>query len=110
MALLGPYSARLWPCTEAEWAAKLDALLLEMMQRLGQPATGSANRYIVKLASYGAMRMEMIRALWPDVSILFLVRDPAEVMVSDLGRRPVPCLAPICPNRIHCTAPSRSTP
>ena len=89
MALLGPYAARLWPCTEAEWAPKRDALLLQMMQRLGPPATSSATRYIVKLASYGATRMEMIRALWPDVSILFLVRDPAKVMVPNQGRKPV---------------------
>ena len=89
MALLGPYSATLWPCTEAEWAPKRDALLLHMMQWLGQPPTSSATRYIVKLASYSAMRMGVIRALGPDVPILFLVRDPAEVMVSNLGRRPV---------------------
>ena len=88
MALLGPYSSKLWPCTEAEWAPKRDALLRQMMQRLGQPPTGSATRYIVKLASYSAMRMEVIRALWPDVPVLFLVRDPAEVIVSNMGRRP----------------------
>ena len=88
MALLAPYSKSLWPYTAEEWGRKRDQLLRQMMQRLGQPSLGFASRYIVKFTSYSAARMDIIRALWPQVPIVFLVRDPAEVMVSNLHRAP----------------------
>ena len=87
-ALLSPYSEKLWPYTAQEWAQTRDQLLRQMMQRLGQPPLGSASRYIVKFTSYSAARMDVIRVLWPQVPIVFLVRDPAEVMVSNLNRAP----------------------
>lgn len=88
MALLSAYSETPGPYAAEEWAQKRDQLLRQMMQGLGQPPMGSASRYIVKFTSYCAARMDIIRSLWPEVPIVFLVRDPVEVMVSNLNRAP----------------------
>ena len=87
--LLTPYFEDVWPYAFDEWEQKRDQLLLQMMQRLGQPPAGSASRYVVKFTSYSATRMAIIRALWPQVPIVFLVREPEEVMASNLERSPV---------------------
>ena len=88
-ALLTPYFEDVWPYAADEWEQKRDQLLLQMMQRLGQPPTGSASRYVVKFTSYSATRMAIIRVLWPQVPIVFLVREPEEVMASNLDRSPL---------------------
>lgn len=88
-SLLTPYFEDVWPYAADEWEQKRDELLLQMMQRLGQSPVGSASRYIVKFTSYSATRMAIIRALWPQVPMVFLVREPEEVMASNLDRSPV---------------------
>jgi hypothetical protein len=91
-SLLTPYFEDVWPYAADEWEQKRDQLLLQMMQRLGQPPkapVGSASRYIVKFTSYSAARMTVIRALWPQVPIVFLVREPEAVIASNLDRSPV---------------------
>ena len=42
----------------------------------------------MKFTSYSATRMAVIRALWPQVPVVFLVREPEEVMASNLDRSP----------------------
>lgn len=91
-SLLTPYIDDVWPYAADDWEQKRDHLLVQMMQRLGQPPkppVGSASRYIVKFTSYSATRMAVIRALWPQVPIVFLVREPEEVMASNMDRSPV---------------------
>ncbi len=88
IALLAPFSEGVWSCAAHEWEHKRNLLLRQMVHWLGQPPQGPAGQYIVKFTSYSAMRMALIRALWPEVPIVFLVRDPAEVVVSNMQRSP----------------------
>jgi hypothetical protein len=46
--------------------------------------TGHPERTIVKFASQNSLFISVIRSLWPDVPCLFIVRNPTEVMVSNL--------------------------
>lgn len=87
-ALLAPLEAGVWPYAPVEWQARRDLLLRRMVERLGQPSLPGASRYVIKFTSYSAMRMGVLRALWPQVPVIFLVRDPVEVLVSNLRRSP----------------------
>ena len=84
--VLTPTTAEGWPYSEDECERQRDALLRRLVLRLGQPTTGPGGRYVLKFSSYCAMRLDLIRALWPRVPVVFLVRDPVEVMVSNFSR------------------------
>ena len=82
-ALLTPTSESCWPYAEPARESRRDQLLRRMVHRLGQPPALADGRYVLKLSSYCTMRLELLRALWPQVPVIFLVRDPVEVMVSN---------------------------
>jgi hypothetical protein len=47
-----------------------------------------ASRVVVKCDAMGMMRLRAIRSIWPDVPCLILVRDPIEVVISNLQEPP----------------------
>lgn len=63
-------------------------LLRQITSALGQSPDGQKAPYFIKCTSYSAMRLDLIRSVWPLVPIIFLTRDPLEVMVSNLNRPP----------------------
>jgi len=46
--------------------------------------TGVPEPTVIKFASQNSLCLPTIRALWPDVPCLFVIRDPVEVLVSNL--------------------------
>jgi hypothetical protein len=55
---------------------------------LGRPRKGSERRYFVKFACTTTLQLERIRRVWPAVPIVFLYRDPLEIIVSNLKATP----------------------
>jgi hypothetical protein len=80
----GPLSAVL------EWAkddpSRYDsrALVSGMIEALSQPAHASDSRVFIKLFSHSLFRIDLLRAVTPDVPEVFLYRDPLEVLLSNL--------------------------
>jgi hypothetical protein len=66
------------------------AALRAMVGALGRRSSG---RWFVKLAAWPALALPLFRRVFPDVPWLFLHRDPAEVIASQMATR-APELAP----------------
>jgi hypothetical protein len=49
--------------------------------------TGIPEQIVIKFASQNSICLPEIRRLWPDVPCLFVIRDPIQVMVSNLKDR-----------------------
>ena len=60
------------------------ALLRGMAAALGQVRRGTEQRYVLKLDSWHILSLPLFRAAFPDTPWVFLYRDPAEVMVSQM--------------------------
>ncbi|WP_423605582.1 sulfotransferase [Sphingomonas sp. MS122] len=60
------------------------AALRAIVAALGRDRSGAARRYFVKLDSWHVLALPLFRAAFPDVPWIFLYRDPAEVMVSQM--------------------------
>ena len=72
------------------------ALLGEMVGALAHAATGEAQRSVLKLEPWHIFALPAFRTAFPDAPWLFLYREPAEVMVSQMRDR----TAQIAPPRI----------
>ncbi|MCM3901980.1 MAG: hypothetical protein ND866_09765 [Pyrinomonadaceae bacterium] len=55
---------------------------------LGQRRFGTERHYFIKFAPTSILQFARIRKIWPGVPVLFLYRDPIEVMVSNLKNAP----------------------
>ena len=87
-ALLTPVNTR-HPPTQVEIRTQQRyALLRQIAFALGQNPSNEKTPYFIKCTSYSAMRLDLIRAIWPTVPIIFLTRDPLEVIVSNMHRSP----------------------
>ncbi|WP_343519264.1 sulfotransferase [Sphingomonas sp.] len=62
---------------------KLTALRA-IVAALGRNRDGLARRYFVKLDSWHVLALPLFRAAFPEVPWIFLYRDPAEVLVSQM--------------------------
>jgi hypothetical protein len=87
-ALLAPVDTRHHSNQVAEQTQQRHALLRQVALALGQSPSSQKTTYIIKCTSYSAMRLDLIRAIWPMVPIVFLTRDPVEVIVSNMRRPP----------------------
>lgn len=87
-ALLAPVNTRHQPTQVAEQTQQRHALLRQVALALGQNPSSQKTPYFIKCTSYSAMRLDLIRAIWPTVPIVFLTRDPLEVIVSNMHRSP----------------------
>lgn len=66
---------------------------------LTRDRTGSARRRFVKLDSWHAAALPLLRAAFPDTPWVFVYREPVEVLVSQMHRRgihTVPGMLPAC--------------
>ncbi len=72
--------------------------------------TGVPEPIVVKFTSLNSLYLSTIRKLWPDIPCLFIIRNPVEVMVSNLLGHPVRssanCLSSQC--RVCWTDHTRS--
>jgi hypothetical protein len=77
--------------TDANETAKelLYSLLIRAaVNALGQRRAGDEENFFVKFAACSVLQVSRIRRIWPNVPILFLYRDPLEVIVSNLENPP----------------------
>jgi hypothetical protein len=72
------------------------ALLGEMVGAIAHAATGEAQRCVLKLEPWHIFELPAFRTAFPDAPWLFLYREPAEVMVSQMRDR----TAQLAPPRI----------
>jgi hypothetical protein len=68
----------------ARWARTQYAALDSLFRLLAHYRTGEPQSLVVKFASVNLMCMKAIRLHWPETPCVVLVRDPAEVMVTQL--------------------------
>ena len=75
----------LWPYASDHWKQHRDVLLQSMIKIFGQRRTGKEERLVVKFASWNILFLSLVRSLWPTVPCLLVIRDPLEVMLSNLS-------------------------
>lgn len=61
--------------------------LRAIVSALGQPRTGRETRLFVKVDSWHALFLPLLRRAFPDVPWIFLYREPVEVLVSQARAR-----------------------
>ncbi len=69
---------------EKRWTERRHALLESLFTLFANYRTGTAERLLIKFSSVSTLSLPMVRAYWPDVPCLVIVRDPAEVIVANL--------------------------
>lgn len=72
------------PNVDECWNRDRNALAQCLLPLFSSYRTGQPAPTVVKFASQNSLCMSAIRALWPEVPCLFIIRDPVEVMVSNL--------------------------
>jgi hypothetical protein len=65
------------------------ASLSGLLSALGRPRNGDEKQFFVKFDTWHIFNLPLIRRAFPDVPWIFLYRDPAEVIVSQLRERAV---------------------
>jgi hypothetical protein len=82
--LLDPYAASKLGYRPDQWLP-LQAKLLESLATLfAHYRSGKKERVIIKFASWNILSWAAIRRIWPDIPCIVLIRDPVEVMISNL--------------------------
>ena len=77
-------------CPPSDWAASRIRLLDSTIRTFGF-SQELRPRVVVKQTSLGIFDMSLLRAAWPDVPAIILIRDPIEVLMSFL-QKPAPFL------------------
>jgi hypothetical protein len=74
---VSPYLAQRWESTRVE-------LLQSLFSLFAHYRTGEAEPLAIKFVSLDILAMRWVRACWPDVPCVVVIRDPVEVMVTSL--------------------------
>ena len=89
------------------WAAESTApneekvnALRAVAAALGRNRTGEIGRLFIKLDSWHALLLPLLRSAFPDTPWVFLYRDPVEVLVSQIRRRGTHTVAGLLPKSI----------
>jgi hypothetical protein len=61
-------------------------ILKAVVRALGQRKLGTERRYFIKFSNLEVIFLDHIKRLWPTVPWLFVIRDPIEVIVSNLRK------------------------
>ncbi|MGA2890834.1 MAG: cupin domain-containing protein [Terracidiphilus sp.] len=64
------------------------AILKGVVNAFGQRRSGMERSLVIKFSSWSILHLKTIRALWPQVPCVIIVRDPLEVAVSCLDKPP----------------------
>jgi hypothetical protein len=83
----------------ADWPeARRIAALRAMVGALGRRPSA---RFVVKLNAWHALALPLFRAAFPDVPWLFLYRDPAEILASQMAERGTELTPELVPSRLY---------
>ena len=74
---VSPYLAQRWESTRVK-------LLESLFSLFAHYRTGDAEPLVIKFVSLDILAMRWIRAYWPEVPCVVVIRDPVEVMVTSL--------------------------
>jgi hypothetical protein len=61
-------------------------ILKAVVRALGQRKLGTERRYFIKFSNLEVIFLDQITRLWPTVPWLFVIRDPVEVIISNLRK------------------------
>jgi len=84
--LFVPYSESTVAYPLEQWMPLQAKLLQSLATIFAHYRTGRQERLVIKFTSWNILSWPVIRALWPDVPCLVLIRDPVEVMISNLAQ------------------------
>jgi hypothetical protein len=85
MRLLLPSSRPLGRYLNARWDHTRRTIIDSLFSLFAHYRTGEPERLVIKFTSINILCMSVVRACWPDVPCVVVVRDPVEVMVASLG-------------------------
>lgn len=97
---------RLATSLSSYWSAVGRAILTAGAGIFGRSSVASRDALIIKWGVGGLMGLKVMRAVWPDVPCLILVRNPMEVVVSNV-QPPSQWLVQACAVRQTGLAPQR---
>jgi hypothetical protein len=82
--LLGPYASNIWPVSLDQWLGSRGEILRCVVNMYGSDGGRSSQPLVIKFSSLGILNLPFIRSIWPDVPCIIVVRDPVEIVVSNL--------------------------
>jgi hypothetical protein len=86
---LVPYApASIWPFPPETWERGRDRLVRAITTGFGQMRATPTAPFYIKFNSWNTLALHIVKAVWPKVKWVFLYRDPIEILVSNLRRRP----------------------
>jgi hypothetical protein len=93
-----PLDAIVHLARRADWPeARRIAALRAMVGALGRRPSA---RFVVKLNAWHALALPLFRAAFPDVPWLFLYREPAEILASQMAERGTELTPELVPSRL----------
>ena len=75
------------PYLRERWDETRRTLLDSLFSLFAHYRTGEAEPLVIKFVSLDAMSMQLVRSYWPEVPCVVVIRDPVEVMVTNLKGR-----------------------
>jgi hypothetical protein len=86
---LAPYApTSIRPFPPETWKSSRDRLVWAMTTVFGQLRASPTARFYIKFNSWNTLALHIVKAVWPNVKWVFLYRDPIEILVSNLRKRP----------------------
>jgi hypothetical protein len=79
-----PYVSRIWPFPADRWEDVRKELLQSFVAAFAMSGSVRDTGVVVKFSSTAIVNLRFVRTVWPDVPVLIVVRDPVEVIVSNL--------------------------
>ncbi len=83
-AVLRPYRSRIWPFALDSWSTFRKDVLLALINIYGRQDAERQEKLIIKFSSPAILSFAFVHSVWPDIPALIVVRDPIDVMVSNL--------------------------
>jgi len=84
--LLVPYAASTVAYSLDQWLPLQAKLLQSLSTLFAHYRTGRKERVIIKFASWNIVSWRVVRSIWPNVPCVIFIRDPTEVMISNLTK------------------------
>jgi hypothetical protein len=75
-----------YPLQREAYQAQRELLANSVLSRYAHQPGGGSLRLVIKSCAVDMMQIPLIRSIWPDVPSVVLIRDPLEVLVSNLSK------------------------